>query len=395
MTARAPALALAALVLAPAAGAGDDPLASQTVEAKEVPGPLRADPGLPLWDGLPALAVTAAPQRAVRLPDRQANESLAAAPARPVAVRAATDGRDLAVVLDWDDETEDRSRGDATDSFGDGAALELPLRFGAGLRLPYVGMGDDAMPVAVYFQRAAAEGTVGREGVAAGFGSLTRAELGGASVAMRYDRGRKAWRAVFVLPLLAGGHDLRQGLVPFALAVWDGARRERGGNKALSSWKFLRLPIFPLDAAYAAEVASALAPGEWGDLARGKLLVESVCAACHAVGDKRIAPPGLAPELTGIGAVATPGYLRESLLDPSAVIVPSPNPYRHQDRSAPAPAGVAFPSDPTYVWYRRDESGRKISKMPAFAALPGADIAAIVSYLMSLGAEAPGAGRKP
>jgi complex iron-sulfur molybdoenzyme family reductase subunit gamma len=395
MTARAPALALAALLLAPAASAGEDLPASETVEAREVPGPLPADPGAPLWDGLPASTVTAAPQRAVRLNDRQANEALATAPARRVAVRAATDGRDLAVVLDWSDETEDRSRGDATDAFGDGAALEIPLRFGAGLRLPYVGMGDDAMPVAVYFQRAAAEGTAGREGVAAGFGSLTRSDLGGARMAMQYDRGRREWRAVFVRPLAAGRHDLRQGLVPFAIAVWDGARRERGGNKALSSWRFLRLPRFPLDAAYAAQVSSGRAPGERGDVARGKLLVETVCAACHAVGDKRIAPPGVAPDLTGIGAIATPAYLRESLVDPSAVIVPDLNPYQHQDRSTPVAPTGSFASDPAYAWYRRDESGKKISKMPAFASLPGPDIAAIVSYLMTLGAEPPGAGRKP
>ena len=177
-----------------------------------------------------------------------------------------------------------------------------------------------------------------------------------------------------------------------------GRRRadERGGNKALSAWKFLRLPRFPLDAAYRrAGLVGVRRPGERGDVARGKLLVETVCTACHAVGEKRIAPPGVAPDLTGIGAIATPAYLRESLVDPSAVIVPNLNPYQHQDRSAPVGVAGSFPSDPAYAWYRRDESGKKISKMPAFASLPGPDITAIVSYLMTLGAEPPGAGRKP
>jgi complex iron-sulfur molybdoenzyme family reductase subunit gamma len=395
MTVRAPAALLAALLLAPAARAGQDPLAADTVEVGDVPGPIPTDPAAPLWDGLPAHAVTVAPQRAVRLNDRQANAELAAAAPRPVAVRAATDGRDLAVVLDWIDETEDRSRSDATDAFGDGAALEIPLRFGAGLRLPYVGMGDDEMPVALYFQRAAAEGTVGREAVAAGFGSLTRADLGGARMALRRDVARKAWRALFVRSLAAGRHDLRRGLVPFAIAVWDGARRERGGNKSLSAWKLLRLPRFPLEADYAAEMSRELAPGEPGDLARGKLLVETICAACHAVGDRRIAPPGVAPDLTGIGAIATPGYLRDSLVDPGAVIVPSPNLYQHQDRSRPAGATGTYPPDETFVWHRRDASGKRISKMPAFGSLPGPDVAAIVGYLMTLGVEPPAAGRKP
>jgi mono/diheme cytochrome c family protein len=214
-------------------------------------------------------------------------------------------------------------------------------------------------------------------------------------MALRRDGAGKAWRALFVRPLAAGSHDLRRGLVPFAIAVWDGARRERGGNKALSSWKLLRLPRFPLDAAYAAEMSRELAPVDGADLARGKLLVESICAACHAVGERRIAPPGLAPDLTGIGAIATPGYLRESLVDPSAAIVPSPNRYQHQDRSRAPGATGTYPTDETYVWYRRDAGGKKVSKMPAFGSLPGPDMAAIVGYLMTLGAEPPGAGRKP
>ncbi len=381
---------LAALVALAPARANDDLLATETVEAREVPGPLAADPAAPLWDGLPARAVRAVPQRTVRLNDRAANEALAAAGPRPLAVRAVSDGRDLAIAVDWEDETEDRSRPDATDVFGDGVALEFPLRFGAGLRLPYVGMGDDGMPVALCLQRAVADGTSAREAVAAGFGSLTRADQGRARMAMRYDRVRKTWRAVFVRPLFAGGQDLRRGLVPFALAVWDGARHERGGNKALTGWKLLRLPRFPLDPAYVAEMSYGRAPGGLGDPARGKALVETVCAACHRIGAKRMAPPGIAPDLTAIGAISTPGYLRDSIVEPSAVIVPNPNPNQHYDRSKKPDAAGAFPNDERYVWYLRDASGKKISKMPAFGSLPKPDLSAIVAYLMTLSAEPAG-----
>ncbi len=386
---------LAVLVLAAAARAEDQALARETVEATEVPGPLAADPDAPLWDGLPARTFVAVPQRAIRLNDRRANEALAAAAPRRLEVRAALDGRDLAVAVDWRDETEDRVVPDATDAFGDGVALEVPLRFGAGLRLPYVGMGDPGMVVALYLARAAAEGTTAREAVAAGFGSLTRADVGGARLAMRYDRARKAWRAVFVRPLSAGPSDLRRALVPFALAIWDGARHERGGNKALTGWKLLRLSRFPADPVYAAELSFGRHPGDLGDPARGKVLVDAVCAACHAVGERRIARPGIAPDLTDIGAISTPAYLRESLVDPSAVIVPSPNPNQHQDRSKRAGAGDAYPNADAFVWFRQDASGRKVSKMPSFGAMPEGDVAAMVAYLMRLGAEPPGDGRKP
>lgn len=389
-------LALLALLLAAlpvGARPDDDPLAADTVRVERVPGPLAADPAAPFWSGVPQLRVTVLPQRTVRLHDRKANEALAAAAPRGVSVRAAVDGKDLAILLEWSDPTEDRTRPDATDLHGDGAALQLPLRFGPGVRLPYVGMGDASMKVAIHLQRAAAGGTAVREGLSAGFGSLERADVGGARAAMLRAGG--TWRAVFVRPLEAAGVDLRRGLVPFAVAIWDGARGERGGNKALSGWKLLRLPDLPVDAAYAAELAWGRRPGDLGDPVRGRALVQGMCIACHAVGPLRVARPGLAPDLTGIGAIATPAYLRESILDPSAVVVPGPNPAQHQDRAkAPGPIG-AYPASDAFAWHRRDPDGKKVSRMPAYAALPQQDLLAMVAYLATLGAAEGVAGGKP
>ena len=380
------------LVLAPAARAGEDPLASETVAVKAVPAPVPADPAAAIWKDAPGLSVPLAPQRSIRLHDRKANEALAAAGLRSATVRAVTDGKDLAVLVEWDDPTEDRA-GDEIDVFGDAAALEIPLRYGAGQRLPYVGMGDDEMPVALYLQRAGTSGSLAREAVAKGFGSTTRADLGGARLAMSHGQGR--WRAVFVRPLAAPAHALEGGLVPFAVAVWDGAGAERGGNKALSGWKLLRLPGRPVDAAYAAELAWGRRPEDQGDLARGKQLVGSMCAACHLAGDRRIARPGIAPDLSAIGAISTPAYLRDSIRAPGAVVVPSPNPQQHQDRAKPPDANGAYPRAEAFVWSRRDASGKLVSKMPAYASLPEADVKAMVTYLMTLGAGQDGAGRKP
>jgi DMSO reductase family type II enzyme heme b subunit len=385
----AAALSVASLAAAPAVS----PLAGQTIEVKDLPGPLLADPAAAAWDGLPATRIPAAPQRTIRLNDQKANAALATAPLRELTVRAATDGKDLAVVVDWSDGTEDRTAPDATDRYGDGVALQVPVRFGAGVRLPYVGMGDDQQPVAVVLQRAAAQGSVVRQARATGFGTLARADLGPIQAAMRYDAQRRGWRAVFVRPLLAGGLDLRRGLVPVVLATWDGGREERGGNKALTGWKFLRLARFPLDETYAAEQA-------WGrdagprDLKRGQALFEETCTACHRAGTQRAAAAGLAPDLSEIGVIATPGYLRDSLRTPSEVIVPNPNPRQHQDRTARPAAGAPWPVDDAYVWYVVEADGRKTSSMPDSAALPPQDLADLVAFLMTLGAE-PSPGRTP
>src|SRR5512141_781768 len=163
-------MTLAALLvpLAPRAGGPEDLLAADTVTAKEVAGPLAADPGAAFWSAAPAREVLLAPQRTVRLHDRRANEALDRAAPRRVQVRAATDGADLAVLVEWSDAEEDRAATAEPDAFGDAVALQLPLRFGPGVRLPYVGMGDETLPVALHLQRAGPEGTLAREGTASG-----------------------------------------------------------------------------------------------------------------------------------------------------------------------------------------------------------------------------------
>lgn len=388
MRARLAVLAAACAATAAAAEPAD-PLAGETVEVRAVPGPLAADPAAPLWDTIAAARVPLAPQRTLALPDRRPRAAARPGPAA-VLVRAATDGRELALLLEWADDTEDRAGGE-TDRYGDAAAVQLPVRFGRGVRLPYVGMGDAAQQVAVHLLRAAPGGaTTTREALAAGFGSLTRADLGGARGALARVPG--GWRAALVRPLAAGPLDLRAGLVPVAFAVWDGARAERGGDKALSAWKVLRLPGYPADAAYAAELGWGRRPGELGDAARGRQLVAGLCAGCHVLGDRKLARPGIAPDLSVLGAIATPAYVRESIVDPSAVIVPGPNPARHQDRAAPPDGrGTLRPAE-AFRWSRADAAGKLVSKMPPYAALPAADVDAMVAYLMTLGVPAPVVG---
>ena len=387
----AAALGLAA-VAAPAAAA--DFLSSETLEVAKVAGPLAADPGASFWDAAPVATVPAAPQHTIRLNDREANQALEKATRRTVRVRAATDGKDLAVLLEWADPTESRATPDGVDAYGDAAALQFPRRFGAGTRLPYVGMGDDSQEVILYLQRAGADGPVARQAIAHGFGTSARADLGGVKVGMLHDGVRKAWRAVFLRPVSTTGHDLGRALVPFSVAVWDGAGKERGGNKALAGWKFLRMPGTPPDPAYQAELAWGHRPGDLGDPRKGRELFEGMCTACHSVGAEK-AVPGLAPDLTGIGVVASPGYLRDSIVAPSTVIVPNPNVAQRQDRSAKPDANGAWPADEAYVWYTRGADGKKASTMPDYASMEPADLGAIVAYLATLGREERPEEKKP
>lgn len=384
---------LALLLAASAASPGF--LASETVTAREVRA-VPSTPGDPAWAAIPAGTLTAHAQRTIRLLDRDVNKEVDRRPAVPVTVRAAHDSTSLAILLEWPDETESRVSADEVTAFGDAAAIEIPERFGEGRRLPYVGMGDDGEHVRVYMQRAVAGGQTAQEYVAAGFGSLTRAPPAGARMTLQRDARSRTWRALFVRPLVAGTHSLKSGLVPFAVALWDGARRERSGYKALTSWKFLRLARFPASPAYVKEMSFGHQPGDLGDVARGKMLVEALCLGCHHMGDRKLAPPGFAPDLSGVGVVATYAYLRDSLLDPGQIVVPEPNVNRHVDRSAkPGPNGD-YPSNPAFQWGITDPSGKRISKMTPFGALPKEDIASIVAFLKTLGETPPElAGGRP
>lgn len=385
-------ITLALLLAAAPAPAAGDAAGLDALEVRTLPAPLPTDPAAPAWDGLPAVTVLAAPQRTIRLHDAAANAALDGAGARPVSVKAASDGRSLAVVLEWADATQDRAPPGETDRYGDGAALQLPLRSGAGVRLPYVGMGDEGERVAVLMLRATPGGATARSAVATGYGTSARADLGPQGGGLRYDAAARRWRALFVRPLSAGGLDLQRGLLPFAVAVWDGAAVERGGNKALSGWRFLRQPGLPLDAAYVAE--QAWGRGQ-GDASRGRTLFEGSCTVCHATATHRDAAPGLAPDLSAIGVIGSPPYLRDSMVVPSAVIVPTPNPRQHQDRNAPRDARGGWAADDGFVWYVVEPDGRKASSMPDYASLPAQDLSDLVAYLMTLGAPAPGPGRTP
>jgi DMSO reductase family type II enzyme heme b subunit len=413
---------------AQASPATDALLATEAVRVRRVTGEVPATPEDRRWSALPALEVSLAPQRFVRLGDAAANKELARAPVK-ARVRGALAGDALAILVEWPDATEDRVHPEETAVFADSIAIQFPLAYGPGRRLPYVGMGDESAHVAVFMQRATVAPSAatsaatttkrsgkeaakekgatvlagasgkpsssGRDYVAAGFGSLTRASFGGSRMTMSYDRATRTWRAVFVRPLDAPALSLRAGLVPIAFAAWDGARSERGGNKALSSWKFLRLEDVPLDAPYAEELSWGFGPEPLGDVARGKQLVEGVCVACHRIGDKRAAVEDLAPDLTNIGAVSTPGYLRESLVEPSAIVVPILNINRHQARGQPPDATGAWQNNELYRWYTVDGAGKKVSRMMSFASSPPADIAAMVAYLRTLGREAPAAASPP
>ncbi|MBL8919585.1 MAG: c-type cytochrome [Myxococcaceae bacterium] len=333
------------------------------------------------WSAAPAKPFSLAPQRTIRLHDKQANAVLQRAGATELVVRAVTTGTELALLLEWADATQDVVREDEVNSYADSAAVQVPVSFGKGQRLPAISMGDDEQPVRLWLQRATKAGSQLTALQAAGFGSSTRQGPATAPQGMMtFDANGKRWRAQFQVPL-----DAKSALVPVSFAVWEGGvRLERAGNKRLSSWRFVRVPGRTPDADYVASVSWGFGPKELGDAANGKTLVEAICTSCHHVPGRAVAPEGLAPSLVDIGAIATPAYLRESVVAPSAVILFGPNPNQHYDKSAQRDPNGAYPNAEAFQWFTVGPGGKRASKMPSFEKFPPEQLADIVAFLRTL-----------
>jgi complex iron-sulfur molybdoenzyme family reductase subunit gamma len=343
--------------------------------------PMAAETGA--WTKATALETTLYRQRTVRLRDRDVNKRLdEVLGPRTAQIKALYNKQALAVQITWADASVEQLEHAHYDAFGDAVAIEFPQRFGTGESLPYIGMGDITHPVIVAIKRAHKDGEHARQFVAAGFGSLTRIE-GGTEMSMAYDAEAKRWSAVFRRPLKDNNLDLAKGLVPMGLAIWDGGEAERGGNKTVGPWRFIRLGNYPLDEAYLKYVSWGEDGTPIGDAAKGATIANTQCIACHRFAEQKAAPDGIAPGLHNIGGYAVARYIEESVTNPSAVVLRALNPNRHYDASKKDALG-AHPNNAAYTWSVKDADGKPMSKMPPFAHLSPEDLGNLVAYLKTL-----------
>lgn len=255
--------------------------------------------------------------------DARANALLSAAPQNELQVQALASSTQLALRLEWSDAQAELLSVDEVNAFADAVALEVPTRYGAGVRLPYVGMGDAEQTVELLLARArrreaACKATwrrlqapsLGETPQCAPPSSTTPAPAVGAQCWRVHSRSVGPWCR----------WPSRCGMAP---------RNERGGYKQLSAWHFLQLPSREPDPAYLKEVSFGYEAKELGEASKGKALAHAVCIACHHFPGMRLAPSGFAPDLSDIGAIATPSYLRDSLVTPSLVLVPGLQPNAH------------------------------------------------------------------
>lgn len=317
------------------------------------------------------------PQTTVRLNDKNVKNG----PTSQLEVGSLATPKELFVVIRWKDETLSVQPKLTTDRYADGVSIQFPVSYGKGKSLPYIGMGNEKNPVVVYLRKMVEGRDYVKSFVSEGFGSLTEVSDGTYNLTMDYDKDKKEYTAIFKKIIKPA--DTKTGIIPVSFAVWDGDSLNRGGKKNISSWKFLKIDGVNPDKTYISYISWGY--GNLGDPVRGKeLMAQNGCNGCHNYADQNNAPVDLAPNLSKVGGYSNPVYLKESILNPSSVVIRNLNINRHYDRSQPADKNGAYPNNEIYSWYTKDEKGNKNSKMPPYSHLSEKDVDDIVSYLKTL-----------
>ncbi|MCK9373911.1 MAG: ethylbenzene dehydrogenase-related protein [Sulfuricurvum sp.] len=354
------------------------------------------------WSKAKFSSVMLYPQTAIEFNDKKANEANEAPKAKKAEVGALYDGKNIALMVKWADGTKDAQSGYVSTLYPDGFAVQFAGATKKAQPLPYIGMGSDGRPVVVHLQKATEKvyepngnkdvgtqlnrqqtGVFGKEladydakvaslantdyervFVGEGFRSLTEVKDNSiqSNAAMTY--GTNGWSGTLIRPLKDGYVNLG-GTVPVSIAVWDGSKMGRNGLKNLSSWVAINFEGQKANGAVIAELADSK-----GNAAKGKeALAANGCNGCHQV-EATDPKSVMAPSLKNVGGYSTAAYLRESLVKPSAVVVPGYNRNAHSNTP----------------WYNL-EKGKRVSTMTDYSSLDKQTLEDIVAYLKTLKAE--------
>lgn len=244
------ALALAHYVLS--LGAGDKPRkVQQQLLADYIDGEIPDDPDSPVWDETEGAILQLSAQ--LTLPPRWQFANV-----DRLLIDALYNDKELGILVQWDDRTEDRKHGRddyeieagresivlptradlaalRKKSFADAVSIQFPIEFMPGTRRPFFALGAPETPVESWRFRA---DRGGEKFTAKGFCTEPE-DMEKIFTNARYDDGR--WKVVFKIPIEEDARFTPGRYLPIAFAAWDGANGESGTRCAISSWYWLLL----------------------------------------------------------------------------------------------------------------------------------------------------------
>ena len=317
------------------------------------------------------------------------NESDKNIKAKKVRVKALYDGENLSLLMEWEDDTINVQEDCCSKTHADGFALQFPVVYSDIAKLPYINMGNRDRAVIVHLREAqeqkkevsflslqeyfetyqkpdkdSAKSDYGRVFTSNGYRLVHEIKDDNAPVMMDmiYKDGR--WKATLSRALKTEYLDLRSGTFPVSIVTWDGNLSNVERIEYMSSW--IGVKLFGTNGGD--ELQESLKSQGEGDIDNGERLAMENCAACHNFADTVMAPENMAPNLSNVGGYSTAQYLKESLVNPSAIITPGYNPSEQSN----------FP------WYNIDEAGNHISTMPSYDWMDEKSIEDLVTYFKTL-----------
>lgn len=353
-----------------------------------------------VWKDAKFSSVTLYPQTTIKFNDKKANEMNAEPKAITAEIAAVYNGQRIAFMIKWPDGTKNVQYAGRTDSYADGFAVQFASNYSNPKELPYIGMGSEGRQVVIHLQKETVKiyepngngdvwhqvnpnqthlfgkdlaafnkevasignGDYERSYVGEGFRSMTEIKDGSNNSYSRIGYTGNGWSGTLSRDMKDAYVDLHADAIPVAFAIWDGENMGRNGLKYLTGWTSVELKK-------GSELTKALSGVVGGDIEAGKQAVAENCASCHQI-TPADAPNLMGPSLTNIGGYASADYIRESMMKPSAVVVPGYNRNAHS----------------AYAWYNL-EDGKRVSTMPDFSWLEAAQMDNIVAYLKTLKAE--------
>ena len=359
-----------------------------------------------IWGSTHPKTINLFPPAKITFTDEKANELNDFREGQKASVQAIHNDGYITFRLKWEDPTYNSVDAKTLSNyqFADGFAMQFPTDYSDPTSLPYIGMGDDNRAVIVHLQKAIrgvhepdGHGDVKMQSnprnlnlfekeweefnqavdnrgatkyqrafIAKGFRSTTQIKDRSTDFHsnMRWIDG--TWYATLTRVLNDDYLNLADTF-PVSFAVWDGEMLNRGGIKHIAAWTPVMLEGQNKDERLIGEINAV----STGDVEKGKAEYMMHCTACHNNNEVSNAPYHMAPNLSNIGGYTSLAYLKESLIDSSAVVVPGYN--RNQ-----------YPNSP---WYMLDADGNRMSTMPNYDWMSDEQIEDIAAYLQTLKGE--------